>query len=176
MAAANTISTAPPQIISLAKPIAPGASGVARWLSTLPSDQVMQAVAIANRPAGDAAKPCPRVSINTPTRPTPMPSISRRPGFTPQNRLISTISSGTTAMKATTRPEPTVCSATATPPMPPPSISAPTSAACAHCRAVGHGAWRTKRIHSASAMPATRKREPICKYGGKLTSANLIAR
>ena len=35
------------QTISLAEPIAPGASGRLRWLSTLPTDQVAQAMAIA---------------------------------------------------------------------------------------------------------------------------------
>ena len=150
MTAASSISTAPPHSISLAKPIAPGASGRDRWLSTLPSDQQEQAVTIASNPVGEAWKPAPRVSITTPASPTPMPASSRRPGTTRQNRLISTISSGTTAMNTTTRPEPTVCSATATLPIPPASISAPTTSAFRHCRRSGHGAARTTRIQRAS--------------------------
>ena len=170
------MSTSPPQSISLAKPMAPGASGSARWLSTLPIDQLMQAIAIAASPAGDDWNPAPCVSISTPARPMPMPATSKRLGTTFQTRLASTINSGTTAMKATTSPEPTVCSATAVPPMPPPSIRPPTINALRHWRASGHRVRRTNRIHSASATPATRKREPMPMNGGKLTSANLMAR
>jgi len=79
-------------------------------------------------------------------------------------------------MKTTTRPEPTVCSAIATLPMPPPSMSPPTISAWYHWRACGQGALRIQRIQAARPAPATRKREPICRYGGKLTSANLMAR
>ena len=80
------------------------------------------------------------------------------------------------AMNTTTSPDPTVCSANATLPMPPPSMSAPTTKAFLQCRASGHGTPRTQRIHAASAAPATRKRVPICRYGGKLTSAKRMAR
>ena len=59
--------------------------------------------------------------------------------------------------------------------MPPPSISVPTTSALRHCRAVGQGAPR-QRIQAISSAPATRKRVPIWKKGGKLSSANLIAR
>jgi hypothetical protein len=83
--------------------------------------------------------------------------------------------SGTTAMNATTSPEPTVCSAYAVHPMPPPSISVPTMAAWRHCLASGHAAPR-QRIHAISTTPAKRKRVPIWKKGGKLSSAYLMAR
>jgi hypothetical protein len=105
-----------------------------------------------------------------------MPSSSMGRGTTFHSRLSAAISRGETAMKATTRPEPTVCSATAVPPMPPPSISAPMSRACTHCRGVGQGARRTQRIQAASSRPATTKRLPICRKGGKLSSAHLMAR
>src|SRR3954470_2383963 len=59
--------------------------------------------------------------------------------------------------------------------MPPPSIKAPTIAAWRHCRRSGQAAPRT-RIHAISTRPAKRKRVPIWKKGGKLTSAYLIAR
>src|SRR5947208_9970981 len=59
--------------------------------------------------------------------------------------------------------------------MPPPSINAPTMAAWRHCVAVGQGAPR-QRVHAISAAPANRKRVPIWKKGGKLSSAYLIAR
>ena len=78
-------------------------------------------------------------------------------------------------MNATTSPEPTVCSAMAVPPMPPPSINAPTIRACHHWRAVGHGPPR-QRTQPISSAPATRKRLPIWRKGGKLMSAYLIAR
>ena len=104
-----------------------------------------------------------------------MPASSSRPGLTPQIRLSAAIISGTTAMKATTRPEPTLVSATAVPPMPPPSISVPMIKALRHCLRVGQAAPR-QRIQAISSAPANRKRVPIWKKGGKLSSANLIAR
>ncbi|MCY1376605.1 hypothetical protein D9M69_641120 [compost metagenome] len=104
-----------------------------------------------------------------------MPAASSRAGFTPQIRFKSAISNGMTAMNATTSPEPIDTSASAVPPMPPPSISAPTTSALRHCRRVGQGVPR-QRIHAASSTPATRKREPICRNGGKLISAYLMAR
>src|SRR5438132_6832771 len=59
--------------------------------------------------------------------------------------------------------------------MPPPSMSAPTIVALRHCRALGHDAPR-QRIHAISTTPAKRKRVPIWKKGGRLNSANLMAR
>ena len=80
-------------------------------------------------------------------------------------------------MKATTRPEPTVCSAK----------RGAAHAAAEHQRAddsarcaIGARSGQRRAARSAStpaaATPATRKREPIWKKGGKLTSANLMAR
>src|SRR5712691_5544185 len=107
----GTASLQPPQIISLAKPVAPGASVQRRWLITLPTDQLKQAAAIARRPCGDAPKPAPCVSIKIPIRPTAMPAASSLEGYTFQAMLIAVIIIGTTAMKATTSPDSTDCSA-----------------------------------------------------------------
>ena len=104
-----------------------------------------------------------------------MPTSSMRRGVTPQNKFSAEISSGTTAMKATTRPEPIDTSANAVPPMPPPSISVPTTSALRHCRRSGQAAPR-QRIQAISTTPARRNRVPIWKNGGKLGSASLIAR
>jgi hypothetical protein len=78
-------------------------------------------------------------------------------------------------MKATTRPEPTEVSATAVPPMPPPSIRVPQTSALRHSMSEGIGLPR-QRIHAISSAPATMKRVPIWKYGGKLIKAYLMAR
>ncbi len=100
---------------------------------------------------------------------------SSRPGLIPYRRLIAAIINGTTAMKATTRPDPTVCSAYAVPPIPPPSINVPMTSALRHWRALGQAAPR-QRTQAMSTPPANRKRVPIWKKGGKLDSANLMAR
>jgi hypothetical protein len=54
-------------------------------------------------------------------------------------------------------------------------MSAPTSAALRHWTRLGQGEPR-QRIHAISSAPASRKRVPIWKNGGRLISANLIAR
>ena len=141
----------------------------------MPSDQVPQATSNASSPGGEGSKPSPRVSSTTPTSPITMPAHSHLPGRRPYGHSASATSAGTTATKATTRPDPTEVCATAVAPYPPPIISVPSTAALIHCGAVGRGAPR-QAAHSASNSPAATKRVPIWKNGGKLTSAHLIAR
>src|SRR5262245_4181552 len=57
----------------------------------------------------------------------------------------------------------------------PPSISVPAMAALRHCTSVGIW-WPRHNAHTSSSPPATTKRVPIWKNGGKLSSANLMPR
>src|SRR5687768_939557 len=59
--------------------------------------------------------------------------------------------------------------------MPLTSSSVPTIAALRHSTSVGRARPRSLS-HAISTKPATKNREPIWKNGGKLSSANLIAR
>jgi len=132
-----SIITAPAQIIWLANPPAPRASGNTCWASTLPIDHPRAAIVTAMSPAVEAENESPRTSSNTPPNPAAIPAISSTEGRTPKGRLAMVINAGTIAMKATTRPEAIVCSAYATPPWLAASMTVPTTAAFRHSVRVG---------------------------------------
>jgi hypothetical protein len=81
----TSINAAPPHNISLAKPVAPGASGSAsrraRSRATRPASPRH-----AGEASGEAPKLAPRTSSSTPATPTAMPASSSRPGRWPNSK------------------------------------------------------------------------------------------
>ena len=85
---------------------------------------------------------------------------------------------GVPAISSAASPESTSCSATATRPFPPTRRNSPTTAAVTSCAPVIRKAARPRsaRTATSSTVPASRKRMPMARNGGRLVTVYLIAR
>jgi len=88
----------------------------------------------------------------------------------------TTIQSGTDATTSAVTPEGTVRSARTTSPFPPRSRKRPTVADPAISRNVARSGSPRSTNHRQIRIPAVRKRIPALRSGGKLSTANAIAR
>ena len=130
----------------------------------------MGAISKAIRPLGFADRLLPALSHNTPMKPMARPTHSRRLGYWPRIAENRPIHSGVDATATAARPEDTHCSAMLTMPLPSTISSTPMNTRSFHCARVGAGTPR-QRSTAYISTPATRKRPPAMRNGGKPPSS-----